>query len=98
MTQRVLSLPRRKPPVVLRTLPSGRALLLATAGLLIAAGLYGLARETSMFAVRSVEVEGAPPALAAHVREALQSLQGRSLLAVNGGEVVSRVENLPSVQ
>ena len=65
MTQRALSLPRRRPSALLRLLPSGRALLVATALVLIAAGLYGLARGTSMFAVRTVEVQGASPALAA---------------------------------
>src|SRR5262249_18239432 len=98
VTQRVLSLPRRRPPALLRALPSGRPLLVATAVVLIAAGLYGLARETSMCAVRSVEVEGAPPPVAAQVRAALQSVEGRSLLAVNAGEIVPRVENLPAVQ
>jgi cell division protein FtsQ len=82
----------------LRALPSGRALLVATAAVLIAAGLYGLARETSMFAVRTVEVQGAPPRLVAQVRSALRSVEGQSLLAVSAGEIVPRVENLPAVR
>jgi cell division protein FtsQ len=98
VTQRVLSLPRRRPPALLRALPSGRALLVATAAVLIAAGLYGLARETSMFAVRTVEVQGAPPRLVAQVRSALRSVEGQSLLAVSAGEIVPRVENLPAVR
>jgi cell division protein FtsQ len=84
--------------VVLRLLPSGRALLVATALVLIAAGLYGLGRETSMFAMRSVDVQGAPPTLAAQVRAALRSFEGTSLLALNGVAVVQRVQELPAVQ
>ena len=37
-----------------------------------------------MFAVRSIQVEGASPALAAEVRAELRSFDGRSLVAVNG--------------
>jgi cell division protein FtsQ len=98
VAQRVLSLPRRRPPALLRVLPSGRALLVATAVVLIAAGLYGLARETSMFAVRSIAVEGATPAVAAQVRAALRSVDGESLLAVKAGQIVPRVEDLAAVR
>jgi cell division protein FtsQ len=98
VSQRVLSLPRRKPSVLLRTLPSGRALLVATALVLVAAGLYGLARETSMFAVRSIDVEGASPELAAQVRAVLRPVEGTSLLALKAGAVVARVDDLPAVR
>jgi cell division septal protein FtsQ len=98
VTQPVLSLPRRRPPVLLRVLPSGRALLIATAVVLIAGGLYGVARETSMFAVRTVVIQGATPALAAQVRAALRQVEGTNLLALKGRDVVPRVENLPAVQ
>jgi cell division septal protein FtsQ len=79
-------------------LPSGRALLVATAFVLIAAGLYGLARETSMFAVRTVDVQGTSPAVAAQVRAALQPIEGTSLLAIKASQVVPRVEDLPAVR
>jgi len=97
VTQRVLSLPRRKPPALLRALPSGRALLVATALVLIGAGLYGLARETSMFAIRKIDVQGASPSLAAEVRTAMRDVEGRSLLALKSGATIARVEALPSV-
>jgi len=84
--------------VLLRVLPSGRALLIATALVLIAAGLYGIARETSMFAVRAVDVQGAPPAVAAQVRAALRPVEGTNLLALKARDVVPRVENLPAVR
>lgn len=51
-----------------------------------------------MFAVRTVEVQGAPPRLVAQVRSALRSVEGQSLLAVSAGEIVPRVENLPAVR
>ena len=98
MTQRVLSLPRRKPPALLRALPSGRALLVATALVLIAAGLYGLGRETSMFAIRTIDVQGASPELAAEVRTALRDVEGRSLLALKSGATIARVDELASVR
>jgi len=83
---------------VLRFAPSARSLAIGAAIVLLAAGLYALARGTSMFAVRSIEVEGASPALAAEVRGELRSFVGRSLVAVNGGAVEQRVDGLPSVR
>src|ERR671937_2288566 len=69
-----------------RLLPSGRGLL-AGFGLLAAAAVaYVGARETSVFALRSIVLTGAPPRVAAHVRAALRPLDGKSLLAVNGDE------------
>ena len=84
--------------MLLRALPTGRALLVATALVLIAAGLYGLARETSMFAVRTIDVQGAPPGLAAQVRHTLQHVEGTSLLALKPGAIVARVDDLPAVR
>jgi len=84
--------------VVLRLLPSGRALFVAAALVLVAAGLYALGRETSMFAVQRVEVRGAPPALATQVAGALRGFDGTSLLALSGAAVVQRLQELPAVQ
>jgi cell division protein FtsQ len=83
---------------VLRFAPSGRSLLLGVAVVLLAAGLYGLARETSMFAVRTVVVEGASPAVAAQVRSELRTYEGRSLVAVDDTAVAHRVAGLPAVR
>jgi hypothetical protein len=96
--EKVLPLPRRRGVDVLRFAPSGRALLIGTALLLIAAGLYGLARESSMFAIRSIEVQGASAALGAEVRAALRTYEGRSLVAVDGGAVQQRIDGLPAVR
>ena len=98
MAEKVLTLPRKRGFDVLGLVPSGRALLLALAGVSIAVGLYGLARETSLFAVRSVEVEGASASVAADVRAALRSYEGRSLVAVDAGAVEQRADALPAVR
>ena len=78
-------------------LPSGRVLALGlgllTAGLLA----YLCARETSVFAVTSIRISGAPPRVAAHVRAALAPLEGRSLVALDRGAVENRLSSLPDV-
>jgi cell division protein FtsQ len=79
------------------SLPSGRALLLGFALLGAGALAYLGARETSIFALRTVQVNGAPPRVAAHVEQALEPLQGRSLLALNRGEIEQRVARLSDV-
>jgi cell division septal protein FtsQ len=66
--------------------------------LAIAAGVYGLARETSMFAVETIDVRGASPALADDVRAALISYEGRSLVALDGDSVEQQVDGLPAVR
>ncbi len=81
----------------LRYLPSGRSLLIAFATVVTAVGSYALARETAMFAVRKVDVIGAPPGVAAHVRAALKVLDGTSLLALDGGALEHRLTALPDV-
>jgi cell division protein FtsQ len=80
-----------------RLLPSGRSLLLGFAFVAAAAGLYLLARQTPMFALRQIDVEGAPPAVAARVGRALSPLQGRTLLALDGADVERRLAALPYV-
>jgi cell division protein FtsQ len=80
-----------------RALPSGRALLIGFALLAAGALAYFGARETSVFALRSVEVSGAPPRVAAHVERALAPLQGRSLLSIGQSAIESRLAKLPDV-
>jgi cell division septal protein FtsQ len=96
--EKVLPLPRKRGFDVLRFAPSGRSLAVGAAVALIASGLYGLARESSMFAVHGIEVEGASPALAAQIRRELQSHEGRSLVAVDGAAVEQHVDGLPAVR
>jgi cell division protein FtsQ len=94
----VLSLPRGRGSFALRLLPSGRALITGIASLSIAAGLYGLARETGMFAIERVQVRGGTPAIAEQVRLALRSFVGTNLLALNGAAVVQKLESLPTIR
>ena len=80
-----------------RLVPSGRSLAYA---LLIVAGAAVAwlgARETGVFAVRTIDVAGARPAVAAQVRRALASTQGTSLLKVDLEASRQAVEALPMV-
>jgi cell division protein FtsQ len=83
---------------VARLVPTGRALLVAGAALGAAGVLYLIARETPLFAVRSIEISGVRGAAAAHVREALQPLEGKNLLALHGSDVEGRLTAVPDVQ
>ena len=64
---------------------------------LLAGGAYLFARQSSAFALRAVEVEGAPAPLAAQIRTTLAPFVGRSLVALDRGEVMRRVRALPEV-
>lgn len=78
-------------------LPSGRSVLAALLLLVGAGGAYLVARETSIFAVRTVAVSGAPPAVAGQVRQALDTELGTSLLRVDLGRARAAVTSLPTV-
>jgi cell division protein FtsQ len=82
---------------LLRLVPSGRSL--AVALLIVAgAGVAWLgARETGVFAVRTIEVAGAPPGVATQVRRALAPTRGTSLLKVDLDASLRTVETLPMV-
>jgi cell division septal protein FtsQ len=75
----------------------GRAHLVALAVAAVLGLLYLAARQTSLFALRAVEVRGAPEDVARSVRAALEPLEGRSLVAIGEGDVERRLEALPSV-
>jgi cell division protein FtsQ len=97
----VLALPSRRPAVpvsLVRFLPSGRSLLIGFGLIALAAGGYLVARETSLFAVRRVEVTGARPIILQRVDEALAPLAGKSLLAVNAAAIARDLEGLPDVK
>jgi len=82
---------------LVRLLPSGRSLAVGFALVLGAVGLYLLARVTPMFSLSQIEVEGAPPAVAEHVRRALAPLEESSLLALEPSDVERRLSALPDV-
>jgi cell division septal protein FtsQ len=82
---------------IARFLPSGRSLLIGFGLLGLALGGYLLARETSMFAVRRVEVTGARPSVVERVDAALAPLAGRSLLTVDRAAIERNLRQLPDV-
>jgi cell division protein FtsQ len=88
---------RRAVPELARLAPSGRSILIGLALLALALGAYAGARETSVFAVRTVEVRGGTPAIRAQVRAALAPDLGKSLLRVDGGDVERRLASIPDV-
>jgi cell division septal protein FtsQ len=89
---------RRAAPSLASIAPSGRSLATGIALLLLAVGAYAVARGTSIFAVRTVEIRGGTPALQAQVRGALKDEVGQSLLKVDGTSLARRVEPLPGVR
>lgn len=81
-----------------RLVPSGRSLLVGFALVGVAAALYLVARQTSLVAVRSVEVTGAPAAVQARIEQALQPLVGVSLVRIGAGSVSERLVSIPEVE
>ena len=80
-----------------RFVPSGRTFLRLVLVLAAAAGCWWVARETSLFATRAIDVEGAPPPLARAVEQALVSALGESLVALDFSALERTVEALPAV-
>ena len=92
-----LALVPPRPVHSLSALPSFRVLagVIGTAALL--ALLYLGARETSLFAIRSIQVSGAAPQVAAEVRAAARRFRGESLVGLDGETLLARIRALPSV-
>ena len=88
-SRRAFSLGVFAPP--LRSVAVGLAILAA------AVGVYVAARETSLFAVRAIEIKGGSPRIQAEVRRALAPELGRTLLSVSGADVSRRIEAIPDV-
>jgi cell division protein FtsQ len=80
-----------------RFLPSRRSLLVGFGLLAVALGAYAVARETAMFSVDKVVVDGAPPKIAKQARDAAAPLLGTSLLALDGAALERRLEALPTI-
>ena len=81
-----------------RVIPSGRSLLVAFAIVAAALGLIAVGRQTSLLAVRSIEVQGVSGPLAARVHDALEPLERRSLLRVGTVGVAERLVQIPEVE
>jgi cell division septal protein FtsQ len=60
--------------------------------------LYLAARETPVFAVRTIEVSGGPKTVRADVEEAARPFLGESLAALDGAALTEELEALPSVR
>jgi cell division protein FtsQ len=59
--------------------------------------LYVAARETSLFAVRTIAVSGGSPQVRGAVAEAASAWEGKSLVALDGDGLRRRLESLPVV-
>jgi hypothetical protein len=100
-TSRTAVLPARRatPSLQLtRLAPSGRSVLIGVALLFLAVGGYIAARETSIFAVRTLEISGGDPALRAQVKAALADEVGQSLMKIDDGGLDRRIAPLPGVR
>ncbi|CAN5308282.1 hypothetical protein BH20ACT13_BH20ACT13_17560 [soil metagenome] len=80
-----------------RLVPSGRSLLIAFALVVAVLGAYWGAAASSVFAVRHLEVKGAPPAVARQVEVAAKDVVGASLLEIDAPALEDTVRALPSV-
>ena len=67
------------------------------AAVVVAGGLYVLARETSLFSIDRIEVRGVPPGQAARVRAALEQLTGSSLVSFEAKDGNRRLASVPIV-
>ena len=93
----VLPQSARKRADARRLLPSGRAVVITLIVVALAAGVYLLARESSLFSLDTVDVRGAPPSVAGQVRAALAEFKGDSLVTLDGAAVERRLLGLPVV-
>jgi cell division septal protein FtsQ len=81
-----------------RLVPSTRSIVAGVALLVTGIAAFAIARQSSIFAIRNVQVVGAQPSLQRKVREALAPLIGTSLVALDGSEVQRRLQALPQIR
>jgi hypothetical protein len=81
-----------------RLAPSGRSVLIGLALFALAIGGYAGARETSIFAVRTIDIRGGNEALRAQVKAALAAEVGRSLMKIDGDSLGRSIAPLPGVR
>jgi cell division protein FtsQ len=91
----VVQLPTARPASLL---PTARSVVIGVTLAATGALGYVAARESPLFAVRTIVVSGAPPPVAAQVREALSPVAGRSLVGLGSGDVVRLATAVPDVQ
>ena len=78
-------------------LPSRRSVLAGLAILVAGVSLYVSARETSLFGIDRIEVQGVSPPAAARVRAALEPLTGSSLVTFDRTDGDRRLAAVPLV-
>jgi len=88
---------RPERPSLLRRLPRGKTLLVAAGFAALAGSAYAAALETSIFAIRTLEIRGGSPAVQDELRAALAPELGRSLLRIGSAEIDRRVASLADV-
>ena len=84
-------------PALVRFLPSGRSVLVGLAIAALAVLAYVGARETSVFAVRTIDVRGGNAQTRAQVRAALADEVGRNLLKVDRAVLARDLASVSSV-
>lgn len=84
-------------PALGRILPSARSLAVGVGLVVFAVGAYVMARETSLFALQTVDVRGGTPQIRAEVAGALGDEVGKSLLRVGDADLTRRLDALPDV-
>ena len=80
-----------------RLVPSGRSLVIGFALLVGVLGAYWGARASTIFDVRQLEIQGAPPDVTRQVKVAAGGAVGSSLLALDAEEIEATVRALPSI-
>ena len=80
------------------TVPWRHLAVITVGSCAVLALLYLAARETPVFAVRSIEVTGGSKSVRLDVEETARLFRGESLAALDGGALVEELEALPSVR
>jgi hypothetical protein len=88
---------RRGVPALGRLAPSGRSVVVGALLFVLAVGAFLVARQSSVFAVQTLDVRGGTSQVRAEVRTALRSDLGKSLLRVDGGDLARRLDAVPDV-
>jgi POTRA domain-containing FtsQ-type protein len=98
-TARTAIAPARRGTLELgRLAPSGRSIAVGLALAVLAAAAYLGARDTSVFAVRTIDVRGGTATLRAQVRAALAAENGRSLVRVDTDSIEHALATVPGVR
>jgi cell division septal protein FtsQ len=97
-TSRLAALPARPQlPAIGRLLPSARSLAVGLGLVVFALAAYFVARDTSLFALQTLDVRGSTPQIRAEVAGALHDEVGTSLLRVGDADLTRRLDALPDV-